>query len=106
MHRSRPMEVPRTRRHYLKLSLTLRQMLNLVIVGAVASWSVAPIVRLKLVGAAPTWAVVFLWGAIAVPLVSAIVAFPLVRKGPLKDWLVRVLLLASVTSALVFAICL
>ena len=30
------------------------------------------------------------------PLVLAIVALPLVRKGPLKDWLIRILLLVPV----------
>jgi hypothetical protein len=44
------------------------------------------------------------WGAVVVPLVSALVAFPLVRKGPLKDWLIWSLLMTSVAVALGFAI--
>src|ERR1035441_2929942 len=92
-----PYRLPRFR-------LTLRQMMKLVIVAAVASASVAPFVRFKEIGATPTWTAVYSWAAFVVPLVSALVAFPLVRKGPLKDWLIRVLLMTSVAVALGFAI--
>ncbi len=37
---------------------------------------------------------------VGIPLVLAIVALPLVRKGPVKDWLVRILLLVPVTFSL------
>jgi uncharacterized membrane protein YqjE len=87
-----------------RLRLTLRQMMKLVIFAAIASASVAPIARLKKLGVTPNWSAVCGWGAVVVPLVSALVAFPLVRKGPLKDWLIRALLMTSVTVTLGFAI--
>lgn len=83
--------------------LTLRQMMKLVAFGAVASLCLAPGIRLAGPGG---WPFVLLLEAVAVPLVLALVAFPLVRKGPLKDWLVRALLTVSVGFALGWAVAL
>jgi hypothetical protein len=44
--------------------------------------------------------------AVAIPLVLALVAFPLVRKGPWKDRLIRILLMVSVGFALGWAVAL
>jgi hypothetical protein len=89
----------RPRRH----NLTLRQMMKLVVFGAVASASAVPMVRLTEIGAI-TWPFLALFEAVAIPLVLALVAFPLVHQSPLKDWLIRVLLLISVGSVLGAAI--
>src|SRR5262249_45118749 len=55
---------------------------------------------------AGSWSFVLLMEAVAIPLVLALVAFPLVRKGPLKDWLIRILLMVSVGFALGWAVAL
>jgi hypothetical protein len=83
--------------------LTLRQMMKLVAFGAVASLCLAPGVRLA-EGGAGRWSFVLLVEAVVIPLVLALVAFPLVRKGPLKDWLIRALLIVSVGVALAWAV--
>jgi len=85
--------------------LTLRQMMKLVAFGAVASLCLAPGIRLAEAGAG-RWPFVLLLEAVAIPLVLALVAFPLVRKGPLKDWLIRALLTVSVGFALGWAVAL
>ena len=87
----------------LRLKLTLRQMMKLVVFGAIASASAVPMVRFAENGAI-TWPFLVLFEAVAIPLVLALAAFPLVRQSPLKDWLIRVLLLISVTSILGAAI--
>ena len=87
----------------VRLTLSLRQMMKLVVFAAAASACVAPFVQLMDMGLA-SWSVVLVWGAVAVPLVLALTAFPMVRRGPLKDWLIRVFLLISVGDALGFAI--
>ncbi len=88
-----------------RLRLTLRQMMKLVIFAAIASASVSDcLAQAGLVSLLPSWSTVYLWGDVVVPLVSALVAFPLVRKGPLKDWLIRSLLMTSVAVALGLAI--
>jgi hypothetical protein len=79
---------------HLRLKLTLRQLMKLVVFGAVASSSLAPMVHLAEIGAV-TWPFVFLLESMAIPLVLALVMFPLVRQGPLKDWLIRALLMTS-----------
>jgi hypothetical protein len=80
-------------------------MMKLVAFGAVASLCLAPGIRLA-EGSAGGWSFVLLLEAVATPLVLALVAFPLVQKGPLKDWLVRTLLMVSVSFALGWAVAL
>ncbi len=86
-----------------RLTLSMRQMMKLVIFASAASACVTPFARLVDMGVA-RWSSVLVWSAVAVPLVLALVAFPLVRRGPLKDWLIRTFLLISVGDALGFAI--
>jgi hypothetical protein len=74
-------------------------MMKLVVFGAVASAALAPLVRFAQMGAV-TWPFTLLMGAVAGPIVLALVALPLVRSGPLKDWLVRLLLLSSISVIL------
>ena len=91
------MEAGRARSYLPRL--TLSQMLKLVIFAAAASLCLAPMVRLAEAGIAP-WPYVLMGEGVAIPLVLAIVAFPLVRAGPGKDRLIRVLLLISCGVAL------
>jgi hypothetical protein len=98
------MPMTATRVRLPRLRLTLRQMMKLVIIAAFASAAVAPIARLKDQGGTPSWWTVVVWAAVVAPLVSALVAFPLVRKGSLKDWLIRALLTVSVAVAFGLAI--
>jgi hypothetical protein len=44
------------------------------------------------------WSVVVIWRAVA-PLACAVTAFPVIRRGPFRDWLIRAFLLASVAVA-------
>jgi hypothetical protein len=83
----------------LRFSLSLRQMMKLVIFAAAESMCLAPMVRLAEAGIVD-WSWVILGEAVAIPVVLALVAFPLVRRGPYKDWLIRTLLLISVSIAL------
>ncbi len=78
-------------------------MMKLVIFGAVASMCLAPMWRLAEIGAV-SWPFAVLMEAVAIPLVLAVVAFPMVRKGPHKDWLVRALLMTSLGIGLGAAI--
>ncbi len=87
----------------LRLTLTLLQMMKLVVFAAVASLCLVPMVRLAEVGAV-SWPFAVLMGAVAIPMVLAIVAFPLIKRGPLKDWLIRALLMTSVGVILLAAI--
>jgi hypothetical protein len=77
--------------------------MKLVIFAATASMCLAPMVRLAEDGVVD-WAWVILGEAVAIPVVLALVAFPLVRRGPRKDWLIRMLLFTSVSIALGFAV--
>ena len=81
------------------LALTLHQMMKLVIFGAVASMCFAPMWRLTVAGAV-SWPRMLLGEAVAIPMVLAIAAIPMIRNGPHKDWLIRSLLLTSVWIAL------
>jgi cytochrome bd-type quinol oxidase subunit 2 len=83
--------------------LTLLQMMKLVIIAAVVSLCLTPMTRLAMAGVVP-WDFLLMGAAVAVPLLGAIVAFPLVRKGPGKDRLIRMLLFASTCAGLVVAI--
>ncbi len=87
----------------IQFSLTLRQMMKFVIFAAAASMCLAPMVRLAEAGAVE-WEWVILGEAVGIPVVLAILAFPLLRRGPNKDWLIRMLLLTSVSIALGFAV--
>ncbi len=80
------------------MRLTLLQMMKLVVGCALASAYVLPLVRLADAGIA-TWSAMLVVGAISVPLVFALVTIVLARKGPLKDWLIRILCMASVGVA-------
>jgi hypothetical protein len=84
----------RPRRHGLKL--TLRQMMKLVVFGAIASATVTPMLRFAQMGAVG-WPFAILLDAVAVPIVLAIAAFPLVQRGSLRDWVIRLLLLTSMS---------
>jgi hypothetical protein len=50
------------------------------------------------------WSCVIPGEAVGIPVVLALVALPVVRRGPSKDWLIRMLLLISVSIALGFAV--
>jgi hypothetical protein len=78
-------------------------MMKLVVFGAIASACSAPGVRLAAVGVG-SWSFFLLLDAVVIPLVLALVAFPLVRKGLLKNWLIRALLMVSVGVALGWAV--
>ena len=77
------------------LTPTVRQMMKLVVFAAVASLCLVPMVHWAEIDAV-SWPFVVLMEAVTIPMVLALVAFPLVKKGPLKDWLIRALLLTSV----------
>ncbi|MGP0068257.1 MAG: hypothetical protein ACLQGP_32260 [Isosphaeraceae bacterium] len=83
----------------IRFALSLRQMMKLVVFGAVASMCLAPMWRLAEAGIA-TWPRVILGEAVAIPMVLAVAAFPLVRKGPNKDRLIRALLATSLSIGL------
>jgi hypothetical protein len=85
------------------MSLTLRQMMKFVIFAAAAAMCLAPMVQLAEAGIVD-WQWVILGEAVGIPVVLALVAFPLVRPGPNKDWLILMLLLTSVSIALGFAV--
>jgi hypothetical protein len=87
----------------LRLTLTLRQMMKLVVFGAVASMCLAPMWRLADAGVV-TWPQMLLGEAVAIPTVLAVVAFPIVRKGPRRDWLIRALLATSLGIGLLSTI--
>jgi hypothetical protein len=81
------------------MRLNLLQMMKLVVGCALATAYVLPFVRLAEAGIA-TLSAMLVVGAIAVPLVFALVTIVLARKGPLKVWLVQVLCMTSVGVAL------
>ena len=77
------------------MRLTLLQMMKLVVGCALASAYVLPLVRLAEAGIV-TWSATLVVGAISIPLVFTLVTIVLAKKGPRKDWLIRVLSLTSV----------
>jgi hypothetical protein len=81
------------------MRLTLLQMMKLVVGCALALAYVLPLVRLAEAGIAP-WSAMLAVVAISVPLVFALTTIFLARKGPLKDWLIRLLSMTSVGVAL------
>ncbi len=84
-------------------ALTLRQMMKLVAFGAVGSFCLAPMMRLAEIGAVG-WPFAILMEAVAIPMVLALAAFPMVSRGPKKDWLIRGLLMMSLAVILGAAI--
>ncbi len=97
-----------TRTRPLRLKLTVRQMMKLVAFSAIVSFCLVQGIRFEQELAAPSgskrpvasWVFVLAVEGVAIPLVLAIVALPLVRKGPLKDWVIRILLLVPVSATL------
>ena len=83
--------------------LTLLQSMKLIIFAAIVSLCMTPAARLALSGVVP-WEFVLMGAAVAAPLICAILAFPLIRKGPRKDRMIRWLLFTSVCAALGVAI--
>jgi hypothetical protein len=83
--------------------ITLFQMLKLVMFAAVASACLAPAARLVDAGVG-SWPGFLVMEAVIIPMVLAVVAFPLVRPGPLKEWWIRVLLMISLAVALGMAV--
>jgi DNA-directed RNA polymerase subunit RPC12/RpoP len=86
----------------VRFQFSMVQMMKLVVLGAVASLCLAPGYRLVELGVS-TWPGFLILEGVSVPLALALAVFPLVRRGPLKDWTIRALLLSSVSIALGFA---
>jgi hypothetical protein len=80
------------------LTLTVGQMMKLVVFGAAASLCLLPMRPLVEEGIV-TWQTVLLWEAVAIPLSQAVVAFALVKPGRFRDGLIVALLLASLVLA-------
>jgi hypothetical protein len=72
-------------------------MIILVVFAALAFACLAPLVHLAENNG--RWSIVIIGGVVVVPLVWALAAFPLVRKGLFKDWLIRALLMVAVSVA-------
>lgn len=100
MTEGKPENPPRT---IYPAQLTLLQLMKLVAFAAVAALCLAPFVRMAEAGAVD-WTLVLMGEAVGIPVVLACVALVLVRAGPGKDRLVRILLLLSLTAALGVAI--
>ena len=66
----------RARTHRPWTALTLRQMMKLVVFGAVGSLCLAPMMRLAEIGAVG-WPFAILMEAVAIPMVLALAAFPM-----------------------------
>jgi hypothetical protein len=78
----------------------MRGLMKLVVALATASACMTPFTRLVDLGMAD-WKSVAVAGTVVVPLVLAVASFPLVRRGPLKDWLIAALLTCAVVAAFV-----
>jgi len=74
-------------------------MMKIVVFAAVASACIAAGVEYAAIFPRDWWSVLMTEG-IAIPLLLAVTAFPLVRQGPQKDWLIRLLLTVSIATAL------
>ncbi len=92
-----PMAGGRARR--VRLTLTIGQMMKLVVFAAAASLCLMPMRPLVEEGVV-TWQTVFLWEAVAIPLSQAVVAFALVTPGRLRDGLIVALLMTALVTAL------
>lgn len=86
------------------------QMMKLVVFAAVASACLAVGVEDAAISPRAWWSVwsIVMTEGVAIPLVLAVTAFPLVRQGPQKDLLIRALLTVAIamawTDALVYLI--
>ncbi len=85
------------------LTLTIAQMMKLVVFGAAASLCLLPMQALVEEGVV-TWPTVLIWEAAAIPLSQAVVAFALVKPGRFRDALILGLLGISLLVALGTAI--
>jgi hypothetical protein len=81
------------------LRMTMLQMFKLVLFAALASLCLAPASRLVEAGVG-TWPGFLVMEGVVIPLVLAIAAFPLVRKGPFKEWMIQALLMLSLAVCL------
>jgi hypothetical protein len=81
------------------LTLTIGQMMKLVVFGAAASLCLLPMKPLVEEGFV-TWPTVLLWEAVAIPLAQAVVAFALVKPGRFRDGLILALLGTALVVAL------
>jgi hypothetical protein len=79
-----------------RLRLTVRQLINLVVFAALALACLAPLVHDA--ESNGLWWMVIIVGVVVVPLVWALAAFPLVRKGLFKDRLILALVTVSLGS--------
>src|SRR5690348_773531 len=82
-----------------RLTLTIAQMMKLVVFGAAASVWLLPMKSLVEEGFA-RWPAILLWEAIAIPLAQAVVAFALVKPGRFRDGLILALVGISLAFAL------
>ena len=83
----------------LRFTLTIGQMMKLVIFGAAASLCMVPMRPLVEEGVV-SWSEVLVLEAVAIPLVMALVAFLMVRPSPFRDWLVLALLVTPLAVAI------
>jgi hypothetical protein len=83
----------------LRLTLTVGQMMKLVVFGAAASLCLLPMKPLVEEGVV-TWETVVIWEAVAIPLSQAVAAFLLVKPGRFRDGLILGLVLLSLVTAL------
>jgi len=77
------------------MRLTLLSVMKVVVGCAMALAYVLPFARLAEAGVA-TWSAMLAVSAIGIPLVFALVAFVLARRGPSRDWLIRISIMTSV----------
>jgi hypothetical protein len=92
-----PMAVGRARR--VRLTLTVGQMMKLVVFGAAASLCLLPMRPLVEEGVI-TWQTALLWESVAIPLSQAVAAFALVKPGRFRDGLIVSLVVTALVTAL------
>jgi hypothetical protein len=83
----------------LRLTLTVGQMMKLVVFGAAASLCLLPMRPLVEQGVI-TWQTALLWESVAIPLSQAAVAFALVKPGRFRDGLIVALVVTALVMAL------
>jgi hypothetical protein len=91
-----PMPAGRARR--LRLTLTVGQMMKLVVFGAAASLCLLPMQPLLEEGVV-TWQTALLWESAAIPLSQAVAAFALVKPGRFRDGLILTLVVTALLTA-------
>jgi hypothetical protein len=89
--------VGRARR--VRLTLTVGQMMKLVVFGAAASLCLLPM-RPLVVEDVITWQTALLWESVAIPLSQAVAAFALVKPGRFRDGLILALVVTALATAL------